>query len=117
MRPSRPSQEMLWIWLGATCCGVQVFTATPSVALTSSTLSAAADAPDSRNEKVTAGRAPTNAFVRLVPVSSRGAPVTPGPGTGDSSGFGSGGSGGGGGGRVGGGGGGPVLAGDPAGRP
>src|SRR5918995_5868874 len=96
MRPSRPSQEMLWIWLGATCCGVQVFTATPSVALTSSTLSAAADAPDSRNEKVTAGRAPTNAFVRLVPLSSRGAPGKPGPGTGDSSGFGSGGSGGGG---------------------
>ena len=64
------------------------------LALTSSTLSAVADAPESRNENVTPGRAPTKALVRLVPVSSRGAPVTRGPGTGDSSGFGSGGSGG-----------------------
>jgi hypothetical protein len=85
---------MLWTWSGAASCGVQVFTATPSAALTSSTLSAAADAPESRNENVTPGRAPTNALVRLVPVSSRGAPLTPGPGTGDSSAFGSGGSGG-----------------------
>src|SRR5215213_9638255 len=85
---------MLWTSSAATCCGVQVFTAAPSAALTSSTLSGAANAPESRNENVTPGRAPTNAFVRLVPVSSRGAPDTPGPGTGDSSGFGSGGSGG-----------------------
>jgi hypothetical protein len=85
---------MLWTWPGATCCGVQVATATPSIALTSSTLSAAADAPESRNEKVTPGRAPTKALVRLVPVSSRGAPLTRGPGTGESSTFGSGGSGG-----------------------
>src|SRR5918995_1025112 len=101
---------MLWTWSGATRCGVQVLTASPSTALTSSTLSAAADAPESRNENVTPGRAPTKALVRLVPVSSRGAPVTPGPGTGDSSAFGSGGSGGGG--RAGlGGGGGPPPAG------
>ncbi len=57
-------------------------------------MSAAAEAPDSRNENVTPGRAPTYAFVRLVPVSSAGAPFTRGPGTGESSGFGSGGSGG-----------------------
>ena len=57
-------------------------------------MSAAADAPESLNEKVTPGRAPTNALVRLVPVSSCGAPFTRGPGTGDSSAFGSGGSGG-----------------------
>ena len=57
-------------------------------------MSAAADAPESRNENVTPGRAPTYALVRLVPVSSWGAPATPGPGTGESSAFGSGGSGG-----------------------
>src|SRR5215213_8128085 len=94
MRPRRPFQEMLWTWSGATSCGVQVFTATPSAAFTNSTLSAAADAPESRNENVTPGRASTNALVRLVPVSIRGAPFIRGPGTGDSSAFGSGGSGG-----------------------
>src|SRR5215204_7655019 len=93
-RPRRPSQEMLWTCSAATSCGVHVFTATPSLALTSSTLRAVADAPESLNEKVTPGRAPTNALVRLVPVSSRGAPFTRGLGTGDSSAFGSGGSGG-----------------------
>ena len=67
---------------------------TPSPALTSSTLSAEAEAPESRNENVTPGRAPTKALVRLVPVSSRGAPFALGPGTGESSAFGSGGSGG-----------------------
>src|SRR5215210_1676571 len=85
---------MLCTWSGATSSGDQVLTASPSLALTSSTLSAAAEAPESRNEKVTPGRAPTKAFVRLVPVSSRGAPFTRGPGTGESSAFGSGGRGG-----------------------
>src|SRR3954470_22537028 len=90
----RPFQEMLCTWSGGTSTGVHVFTTLPSSALTSSTLSAAAEAPDSRNEKVTPGRASTNAFVRLVAVSSWGAPLTRGPGTGDRSGLGSGGSGG-----------------------
>src|SRR5688572_13400228 len=89
-----PFHETLWTWSGGTSCGDQVLTTAPSTALTSSTVSAAADAPESRNEKVTPGRASTNALVRLVPVSSRGAPATRGPGTGDSWAFGSGGSGG-----------------------
>jgi hypothetical protein len=50
--------------------------------------------PERRNENVTAVRAPTYALVRLVPVSSWGAPVVTGPGTGVSSAFGSGGGGG-----------------------
>src|SRR5687767_2862624 len=89
-----PFQETLCTWSDGTSCGVQVFTTLPSIALTSSTVSAAADAPESRNENVTPGRASTNAFVRLVPVSRLGAPATRGPGTGESSAFGSGGSGG-----------------------
>src|SRR4051812_35536465 len=85
---------MLCTTSGATCCGVHVLATAPSAALTSSTFSEVADAPESRNENFTPGRASTNAFVRLVPVSSRGAPLTRGPGTGERSGFGSGGSGG-----------------------
>src|SRR5215213_4899176 len=77
-----------------TSCGTHVLTTVPSVALTSSTLSAAGETPESRNEKVTPGRASTYAFVRLVPVSICGAPLGRGPGTGESSAFGSGGSGG-----------------------
>ena len=46
-----------------------------------------------RKENVTARRAPTNAFVRLVPVSIRTAPTLR-PGTGLSTGFGAGGGGG-----------------------
>jgi hypothetical protein len=93
-RPSRPFQEMLCTSSGATACGVHVLTTVPSAALTSSTLSDVAEAPDRRKENFTPGRASTNALVRLVPVSSRGAPARRGPGTGESSGFGSGGSGG-----------------------
>src|SRR4051794_41603546 len=85
---------MLCTTSGATSCGVHVLTTVPSAALTSSTFSEVAEAPESRNENFTPGRASTNALVRLVPVSSRGAPDTRGPGTGDSSGLGSGGSGG-----------------------
>ena len=85
---------MLCTTSGATSCGVHVLTTVPSAALTSSTFSEVAESPESRNENFTPGRASTNALVRLVPVSSRGAPDTRGPGTGDSSGFGSGGSGG-----------------------
>ena len=69
-------------------------TGAPSEARTSSTVSAAGAAPDRRNENVTARRAPTYALVRLVPVSSCGAPATTWPGTGESSTFGSGGGGG-----------------------
>src|SRR5262245_12363908 len=89
-----PLQETLWTWSGATSCGVQVFTTLLSAALTSSTFRAAAEAPDTWNENFTPGRASANAFVRLVPVSSCGAPLIRGPGTGESCGFGSGGSGG-----------------------
>src|SRR5215210_6421971 len=85
---------MLWTWSGGTAWGIQVLTTAPSVACTSSTFSAAGEAPESRNENVTPGRASTNALVRLVPVSIWGAPFTRGPGTGDSSAFGSGGIGG-----------------------
>src|SRR4030095_5645888 len=93
-RPMSPFQETLWTWSGAVSCGVHVLTTLPSAALTSSTFSVAAEAPESRNENFTPGRASTNAFVRLVPVSSCGAPLVRGPGTGESCGFGSGGSGG-----------------------
>src|SRR4051794_275983 len=79
---------------GATSCGAHVLTTVPSAALTSSTLSELAEAPERRKENFTPGRASTKALVRLVPVSRVGAPATRGPGTGDSSGVGSGGSGG-----------------------
>ena len=85
---------MLCTTSGATSCGVHALTTVPSTALTSSTFSDVAEAPERRKENFTPGRASTKALVRLVPVSSRGAPVPLGPGTGDSSGFGSGGSGG-----------------------
>ena len=49
---------------------------------TSSTLSDVAEPPDRRKENFDAGRASTKALVRLVPVSSCGAPAARGPGTG-----------------------------------
>src|SRR4029453_4736623 len=93
-RPIRPLQETLWTWSGAASWGVHVLTTLPSPALPSPPLAAAAEAPESRKENFTPGRASMYAFVRLVPVSMLGAPLVRGPGTGESSGFGSGGSGG-----------------------
>src|SRR6185503_13108023 len=90
----RPFHDTVCATSGATSWGVQAFTTVPSAALTSSTFSEVAEAPDSRYENLTPGRAPTKAFVLLVPVSSPGAPATRGPGTGESSGLGAGGSGG-----------------------
>ena len=81
-RPNRPFQETLCTTSAGTSCGVQVFTTVPSSraheldlergrrSRTAGTRTSRRDAP------------PTYAFVRLVPVSSRGAPFTRGPGTG-----------------------------------
>ena len=81
-------------WPGRMPWGTHDLTATPSAARTSSTVSAAGAGPESRNENVTARCAPTKALVRLVPVSSSGAPADTGPGTGDSAALGAGGGGG-----------------------
>src|SRR5215211_6547404 len=84
----RPLQEIFCTSPRVGTGGDQVFTTRPSVALTRSTVTEVGAAPDTRYKNVTAGRASTYAFVRLVPVSRTGAPATCGPGTGVSSGFG-----------------------------
>src|SRR5262245_972798 len=89
-----PLHDTLCTSPGTAAVGVHVLMVAPSAPRTRSTVTLAGADSLIRYENVTAWCAPTNAFVRLVPVSIIGAPATRGPGTGESSVFGSGGGGG-----------------------
>src|SRR5262245_33845460 len=85
---------MLWVSPDATGSGAQLLTVGPSLVRTRSTVGGVASAPVTRNEYVTARRAPTYARVRLVPVSTLIAEPLLIPGTSLSTGLGAGGGGG-----------------------